>query len=79
MVCSCHADKLHLQAGNFLLTQAVGYFIDKILKFSQTVHEKEWGQRMTQKPELYQWIKGLVDAYLEILEREHTPSNLLAA
>ena len=38
---------------NFIFKQVVGKFIDKILKFSENVHEKEWGQRMQQKRDFY--------------------------
>lgn len=50
--------------------QVIGYFIDKILKFSQTVHEKEWGQRMAQRPEFYEFLKNLVSNYLNALSLE---------
>lgn len=50
--------------------QVIGYFIDKILKFSETVHEKEWGQRMAQRPEFYDFLKKLVANYLKALSYE---------
>ena len=50
--------------------EVIGYFIDKILKFSQTVHEKEWGQRMAERPEFYEFLKNLVNNYLKALSLE---------
>ena len=42
-------------------------FLAKILKFSETVHEKEWGKRMVQKKLFYDYLRGLVDNHKEIL------------
>ncbi len=53
----------------------VGKFIDKILKFSETVHEKEWGKRMQEKKEFYDWLKLFVSSYLEAVQQE--PTNTL--
>ena len=39
------------------MKKVIGYFIDKILKFSETVNEKEWGKRMQEKPEFYDFLK----------------------
>lgn len=55
---------------NYIFKQVIGYFIDKILKFSETVHEKEWGQRMKQKPEFYDFLTTLVANYLKALSFE---------
>ena len=46
-------------------------FLAKILKFSETVHEKEWGKRVVQKKQFYDHVRGLVDNHREILELKH--------
>lgn len=56
---------------NYVFKQVIGYFIDKILKFSETVHLKEWGQRMAQRPEFYDFLKTLVANYLRALSFEN--------
>ena len=52
------------------MKKVIGYFIDKILKFSETVNEKEWGKRMQEKPEFYDFLKKVVSNYLQSVEKE---------
>ena len=64
---------------NFIFKQVVGKFIDKILKFSENVHEKEWGQRMQQKKDFYDWLKLVVGSYLETLQIvPHSGPNMIS-
>lgn len=60
---------------NFIFKQVVGKFIDKILKFSETVHEKEWGKRMEQNKDFYEWLKTFGASYLETLAAKDTKGS----
>lgn len=53
---------------NYIFKKIIGTFLDKILKFSETIHEKEWGKRMQTKKEFYDWLRTTVDIYLQTLD-----------
>lgn len=62
---------------NYIFKKMIVLLMEEITGFTEHVHERELGQRMKEKKEVYDFLKGIVGTYLTSVAEEASADVLL--